>query len=109
MTRQEFIFTLYDNGNGLTFNQIEKIEIQIKDGLPEFLVDDIMRISAEDGEPISENIATARAMMNGYDVYIDSLGDCLDMLELRDLLRESHINPTDNQVYRLWYVVQREV
>ncbi len=109
MTRQEFIFTLFDNGNGLTFDQIEAIERRIKDGIPDGLIDDILKDCAnEDGSTIPYIEAEKQAMELGYEVFIDNI-DCTDMLELRDVLKNECQGITDMQVYHLWYVIQREV
>ena len=99
MTRQDFIFSLFDNGQGLTLDQIERAE--------DYISDDVASQTFND-EEIPDLIPIAR------DVYIDRIRDCQDMLELRDFLyntlytkEEQDGQITDMQVYRLWYAVGR--
>ena len=97
MTRQDFIFSLFDNGEGLTLDQIERAE--------HYVLDDAACQTFDD-EEIPDLIPIAR------NVYIDRIRDCQDMLELRDFLyntlytkEEQDEQITDMQVYRLWYAV----
>lgn len=97
MTRQDFIFRLFDNGEGLTLDQIERAE--------EYVSDDAASQTFND-EEIPDLIPIAR------DVYIDRIRDCQDMLELRDFLfdtlytqAEQDGQITDMQVYHLWYAL----
>lgn len=97
MTRQDFIFRLFDNGEGLTLDQIERAE--------EYVSDDVASQTFND-EEIPDLIPIAR------DVYIDRIRDCQDMLELRDFLFatlytqvEHDGQITDMQVYHLWYAI----
>lgn len=41
MTRQDFIFQLFDNGNGLSFDQISEIEKGLIDTIPSGTIEDI--------------------------------------------------------------------
>ena len=45
MTRQDFIFTLFDNGNGLSLNQIERIEEYLPDIIPESMIEDMQEVN----------------------------------------------------------------
>lgn len=102
MTRQDFIFTLFDNGNGLTLNQIEQVEEYLPETFPNGLLDDI----AEDmGESKDYPGVIESALYQARDVFIENLNGAQDMLELRDIFSERcKIGLTDMQVYRLWYV-----
>lgn len=95
MNRQDFIFTLFDNGNGLTLDQIERAEA--------YAAEDAACQTFDD-----EEIPALTEMAR--DVYIDRMKDCEDMLELRSFLydtlyakAEQDGQITDMQVYSLWY------
>lgn len=105
MTRQDFIFTLFDNGNGLSFEQIAEIEKGLIDTIPSGTIEDL-----QDTNGMSREDATAIALMTAYDVFMDSMGDCTDMLELKRFIDSTicntRLNTSDMQVYRLWYVTR---
>jgi len=97
MNRQDFIFRLFDNGNGLTLDQIERAEAYIKDDAA---------CQTFDPEEAISLIPMAR------EVYIDRIGDIEDMLELRSFLYdtlytkdEQNGQITDMQVYRLFFAI----
>ena len=97
MTRQDFIFTLFDNGNGLSLEQIERAEAYAHDDASCQTFDD---------EEMVELIPMAR------EVFINGMSDCADMIELRDYLNSRLYGANDTarvsdmQVYRLWYVTR---
>ena len=98
MNRQDFIFRLFDNGNGLTLDQIEWAERYIE----------------ADACGMMEGVEDLPAMREmAREVFFDRLRDCEDLLELRDFLNETlrcnnqDLSVSDNQVYRLWYAVGR--
>lgn len=95
MKRNDFINRLFNNGDGLTLDQIARIEAvefaEKSDGMMEDL---------KDYENPEE---TCRDLVR--DFIINQLSDCADLLELRDKLREYQIDPTDMQVYHLFYAV----
>lgn len=97
MTKQDFIFTLFDNGQGLTLDQIERVEA--------YCEDDAACMTFDDYE-IQDLIPAAR------DVYWNRMHDCTNMLELRDYLNKTIYADdeksllTDMQVYHLWYVTK---
>jgi hypothetical protein len=105
MTRQEFIFTLFDNGSGLSFEQIAEIENGLIDTIPSGTIEGLQDING-----MSREDATATALMTAYDVFMDSMRDCTDMLELKRFIDSTicntRLNTSDMQVYRLWYVVR---
>lgn len=105
MTRQDFIFTLFDNGNGLSLEQIEQIEKGLIEAFPTGLIDDLMSING-----FTRADAEKEALLSSYEVFIDNLADCTDMIELKRYLDKSicntRLNTSDMQVYRLWYVTR---
>ena len=102
MTRQDFIFTLFDNGNGLSFEQIEEIE---KGFIDTGIIEDLQNTNG-----MSRKDATAIALMTSYDVFMDNMRDCEDMLVLKHFIDSAicnaRLNTSDMQVYRLWYVTR---
>jgi len=58
MTRQDFIFTLFDNGNGLSLEQIAEIEKGLIDTIPSGTIEDL-----QDMNGMSREDATATALM----------------------------------------------
>jgi hypothetical protein len=102
MTRQDFIFTLFDNGQGLSLNQIERIEEYLPDIIPESMIEDMQEVNG-----MSEEDAIQTALYQARDIFMDNLKDCTDMLSLRDYLIERYqVDASDMQVYRLWYVTR---
>ena len=105
MTRQDFIFTLFDNGNGLSLEQIVEIEKGLIDTIPSGTIEDLQDI---DGR--SRKDATAIALTFAYDVFMDNMRDCEDMLVLKHFIDSAicnvRLNTSDMQVYRLWYVTR---
>ena len=103
MTRQDFIFRLFDNGNGLSFEQIENIEQGLIETIPAGTIEDL-----QDTNGMSRKDATATALMISYDIFMDSMRDCEDMLVLKHFIDSAicntRLNTSDMQVYRLWYV-----
>ena len=97
MTRQDFIFTLFDNGNGLSLEQIERAEAYARDDAA---------CQTFDEQEVIELIPMAR------EVFINGMSDCADMIELRDYLNSRLYGANDTervsdmQVYRLWYVTR---
>ena len=100
MTRNEFINTLFDNGDGLTLAQISELVYDIiPDELPDGLVDSI-----KDSVPnIDHNTALDIAMQQSYDVFIQRIADCKDLLEISDLLGYYFKDVTDKQILSLRY------
>ena len=87
MSRTQFINELFDNGNGLTLDQIQDIENYLPGTIPEDMPLDS-----------PESLAMAR------DVFMGDLHSHKDLLEIRSFLRNyiSHDRwPTDYQVYRM--------
>ena len=107
MTRQDFIFTLFDNGNGLSFEQIAEIEKGLIETIPSGTIEDL-----QDTNGMSRKDAIATALMTAYDVFMDNMRDCTDMLELKRFIDSTicntRLNTSDMQVYRLWYVARRD-
>ena len=105
MTRQDFIFTLFDNGSGLSLEQIEQIEKGLIEAFPTGLITDLMNING-----FTRNHAEKEALLSSYEVFFDNLADCTDMIELKRYLDKSicntRLNTSDMQVYRLWYVTR---
>lgn len=95
MKRNDFINRLFNNGDGLTLDQIERIE---QNALPDIIPDGVI-----------EEVGERQAREKAREVFIDVLADLTDMLELRDYIRElfktDPILLTDMQVYRLFYAV----
>ena len=97
MTKHEFIMRLFDNGYGLTLDQIERAEA--------YAIDDAACQTFDEQEAI-ELIPMAR------EVFINGMSDCEDMIELRDYLNSRLYGANDTervsdmQVYRLWYVTR---
>ena len=106
MTRQDFIFRLFDNGNGLSLDQIEEIEKGLKNTIPSGTIEDLQEVNG-----MSREDATATALMTSYDVFMDNVLDYDDMLKLRRFLNSvicnTRLNVTDTQVYKLWFVIGR--
>ena len=103
MTRQDFIFTLFDNGNGLTLDQIWKIDDGLIETIPDGMIEDLQETNGWIyGEAAETALYQARA------VFINNLHDQPDMIELKNFLEEQEINVTDMQVYHIW-IVTREV
>ena len=101
MERQDFIFTLFDNGNGLTLDQITAIEKYLPDTFPDGLLEDI----AEDmGMEINDPDVMESALYGARDVFLNCLHDCSDMLELKAYFNGIIDNLTDMQVYRIWLI-----
>ena len=107
MNRQDFIFTLFDNGNGLTLDQIALIEEGMIDIVPDGFIEDLI-----DNNGMTDTEAEDTAIAEARQVFLNSLHDCGDMLELKnaltDALSYSDYKVTDMQVYHLWNVT-REV
>lgn len=105
MDRQDFIFTLFDNGDGLTLNQIADIEKYLPETFPSGLIEDIAKDMGENSDYPG---VIESALYQARDVFLEQLNGCSDMLELKDLLEEIINSVTDMQVYRIW-LVTREV
>lgn len=107
MNRQDFIFTLFDNGNGLTLDQISVIEESMIDTVPDGMIEDLI-----DNNGMTEIDAEDAAIAEARQVFLNSLNDCGDMLELKNALNDalsySEFKVSDMQVKYLWYVT-REV
>lgn len=102
MNKQDFIFTLFDNGDGLTFDQIEHIENCLIEEIPEGMIEDI----AKDFDEADDPDIIESAMYLCRDNFMNNIHDCGDMLELRSFLSERYnLSLEDMQVYRLWYVI----
>lgn len=103
MNRQDFIFTLFDNGNGLTLDQISVIEEGMIDTVPDGMIEDLI-----DNNGMTEIDAEDAAIAEARQVFLNSLHDCGDMLELKNTLNDalsySDFKVSDMQVYHLWYV-----
>ena len=105
MERQDFIFTLFDNGYGLTLDQISTIERYLPDTIPDGMLEDIARDIEED---VNSYAVMENALSQARQVFMNGLYDCPDMLELKELLDGVIENVTDMQVYRVW-LISREV
>ena len=103
MTRQDFIFTLFDNGNGLTLDQIWKIDDGLIDTIPDGVIEDL-----QENNGMTYGYAAEIALDQAREVFINNLHDLPDMLELKNYLEEQEINVSDMQVYHVW-IVTREV
>lgn len=102
MRKAEFIFTLFDNGYGLTLEQIEDIENNLPETFPDGLIDDLMGDNGMD-----RNEAHQIAMEQARTVFINGLRDAEDMLDLRDFLNRHLFKApkvNDMQVYHTMYL-----
>ena len=100
MTRKEFINTLFDNGDGLTLAQISEL---VYDIIPDELPDGLVDLIKENAPDIEHNTALNIAMEQGYDVFIQRIADCEDLLEISDFLGYYFKDVTDKQILRLRY------
>ena len=107
MNRCDFVFRLYNNGNGLTLDQIQTIEDNLPLTFPESVEGFLAEIADDMGLDPDNIEVMENAMSQARDVFMDSLHDCADLLELRDYLKNMMDLPdiTDSQVYNLWYAV----
>ena len=103
MTRQEFILRLFDNGQGLSLDQIEQIENYLPETFPDGLIEDI---AADMEQPTDYPGVIESALYQARYVFESNLHDCEDMLELRKTLNNILSDKvSDMQVYHLWYAV----
>ena len=103
MTRQDFIFRLFDNGEGLTLDQIRQVEDNLLEKFPDGLIEDIAKDMGVDRDYPG---VIERAMDISRDIFFCNIHDVSDMLELRDFfLEQAGITLTDMQTYRLWYAI----
>lgn len=98
MTRQDFIMTLFDNGEGLTLDQIWKIDGELVDTIPDGHIEDIQATNAN----LTYGEAAELALMDARQVFINQMHDQPDLLELKNFLEEQEITVTDMQVYHLF-------
>ena len=94
MTRLDFINILYNNGRGLTLDQIAKIDDDLSDTIPDGLIDDIMETLMPDGELTIEQHnklygrAKMQAMEQARDVCISAYADAfVDPIEVKEYFR----------------------
>ena len=104
MNRNDFINLLYNNGNGLSLNQIQAIENRLPDLIPDGMIEDIAR---EYDNPNDPGILESAIYMC-REHFINNLHDCGDMLELRYYLANNTsagmIN--DPQIYGLFWTTR---
>ena len=102
MTRQDFIFRLFDNENGLTLDQIEHVEELLPETIPDGLIQDII-----DRDGCTDEEAAEIALLDAREVALNNMKDYAgDMLSLRDLFREYYgISLSDHQVRSLFFVL----
>lgn len=100
MTRNNFINTLFDNGEGLTLSQIRQIiDKYIPETIPAGMVEDIA-----ESQNIDYKAAFDLAIEQAYEVFIQRIDDCEDLLEIADVLTEAlKREPSDKAVLRLRY------
>ena len=100
MTRNEFINTLFDNGDGLTLKQISMLVYDvIPETIPEGMIEDM-----ENSDPdIDHNTAVDLATEMAYEKFIQDIADCEDLIEIAELLSMYLKDVTDKQILRLRY------
>ena len=104
MNRQDFIFTLFDNGNGLTLDEIQHVEEYLPDLFPDGIISDLINNNG-----MSDEDAAEAALYDAREVFLDDIGSARDMLELRDIFIEQYkLKLTDKQVVSLWYVFKED-
>lgn len=101
MTRNDFIMALFDNGQGLTLDQIWKIDGELTETIPDGMIEGIQN---DNGMTYGE--AAEIALMDARQVFINQMHDQPDLIELKNFLEEQEITVSDMQVYRLWYVTR---
>ena len=104
MDRKEFVTTLYNNVEGLTLDQIQTIEGELLDTIPDGVIEDIAKDMDEDttGPGVIES-----ALYLARDNAINNLHDAnTDLLSLREvLIKLTRGKVSDQVVYRLSYVL----
>ena len=99
MNKRDFVFWLFDNGKGLTLDQIQTIEDNLPDLMDEGMIEDIRNQFPEESEEKHREIASDLCR----DFLASRLQDCADFLELRDYLTATfNINPSDMQIFYLY-------
>lgn len=102
MDRKEFIDTLFDNGHGLTLDQIQAIEDEMPSFFPTDTPDEFIDDILNDPDVETQKEAMDIAMFQARDVFIDMVRDCADMLEIRDCFKSYfQVELTDIQVFRM--------
>lgn len=105
MNRDIFINKLFNNGEGLTLSQIEKVIVNyIPSTIPDGLIEEL---EASD-EEITHEIAVDMANEAAYENFIMDIQDCADLLELHEFLNNIVNDVTDEQVYILRYCATLE-
>lgn len=104
MDRKEFVTTLYNNGEGLTLDQIQTIENGLTDTIPDGVLEDIAR---EMGEDTTASGVIESALYLAMDNAMNDLHDAnIDLLALREKLEElTGEKVSDQAVYHLSYVL----
>lgn len=99
MEKQDFIFLLFDNGNGLTLDQIRKIEAYLPEMIdPEMITDIKNQMPDANAERVALDLCR--------DCFIGNLTDCGDLIELQDYLAsEVGVEATDAQIFHLWHAI----
>ena len=100
MNRNDFINTLFDNGRGLTLDQIATIEKMIPDiVMIDEVIDDFMNANG-----YTRDDAIKHLRPDARFIFMDQLVGCDDMLDMRDYLQDFGIEPTDLQIYALFHM-----
>ena len=98
MTRNEFINTLFENGEGLTLKQISML---VYDVIPETIPDGMIEDMEKSDPDIDHNTAVDLATEMAFDVFINGISDCTDLLEIAEYLSMYLKDVTDKQIYAL--------
>ena len=100
MTRNDFTMRLYNNGRGLTLEQIKDIDHYLIDTIPDGLIEDIEDVTGNHDKAIEQAMEQAR------DVCIDALAGFTDPLDLMDYLRIScGYDVPDDNIIGLFYAL----
>jgi len=104
MERKEFIIRLFNNGNGLTLDQIQTIEDRLTDTIPDGVIEDIANDMDEDTTAPG---VIESALYLARDNAINNLHDAnVDLLALREKLEElTGDKVSDQAVYHLSFVL----
>lgn len=105
MNRNEFINTLFDNGQGLTLDQIQTVDNYLSNSIPN-IRDDIQELMKSND---NLDFESARQILIDQErqLFLDEMNSCSDLLKLKDFLTgylPSNSKLSDMQVYRLSYL-----
>ena len=104
MDRKEFITTLYNNGEGLTLDQLQSTEVRLTNTIPDEMLEDIAN---EMGEDATAPGVVESALYLARDNAMNNLHDAnTDLLALREKLEElTGEKVSDRAVYHLSFVL----